>query len=118
MARLTLAAAPRGAHRRTPEAWLALTEDLDGAAHTISEQDQQIAALQAQIAGLEAQLAGEREVRGHCDALIGQTVAQRDNAAGHAQHAYELLKQRNEALRRAQEVIEDLRAKANGQPPH
>ena len=118
MARLTVGPAARGVHRRTPEAWTALTEDLDGAAHTISEQEQQITALQAQISGMEAQLAHERELRGHCDALIGQTVAQRDNAAGHAQHAFELLKQRNEALRRAQEVIDDLRARANGQPPH
>ena len=102
--------APRGAHRRTPEAWQALMGDLDASDLRVQEQDQELTALRAEVARLT-----DRQV--HADALMGRLVTAADEQAGWARSYYDQLKRNESALRTATEVITNLRQRLSGVIP-
>lgn len=88
---LTLSRPPRGEHRRTPEAWALLMEDLDGCAQTNREMEQELAEQATELGVLRERLAQEQKLRGYSDALIGSLVRQRDHHARAHRYAQELL---------------------------
>lgn len=106
-----------GRHSRTHEAWEKLQDDLDAADTVIKEQQGHLVDHWAEIGRLRRQLQFEQWIRGLQDDLIGPLVIARDDARTRAAHADELRRQSQEQLRRAVEVINELRRENAGLHP-